>query len=77
MGGNPSAQVTNGPSLYPIGLYDILLFCQVRSRDDRIKEICDLVRDPLNLSHHCAKFDTYRSCESEGFYFVTWHQVTT
>ena len=24
-------------------------------------------QEPLNLSHHCANFDTYRSCGSGNF----------
>ena len=35
--------------------------------------------EPVNISHHCAKLDAYRCCESGDvmFFTVIWHHVTT
>ena len=50
----------------------MLLFYHVMSRDQIIIETWE----PLNLSHHRAKFDAYRSCEGGDINFLFYHATS-
>ena len=50
----------------------MLLFCHVTSRD----QIIIGTWEPLNLSHHCVKFDAYRSCEGGDINFLFYHATS-
>lgn len=44
------------------------------SFDQRAKWLCQ--REPLNLSHHCVKFDVYRSCRNGDITFLSSPEMT-
>ena len=74
---SPSTCVASEPSFILIGLIEVgmtFLFCKVTSHDHTPqRNMCFSKWEPLNQSHHCAKFNSYKSCRSADivFYFVT------